>query len=74
MHILNNTYNGKRTVGKANRVINTGKKCINLKRERERKKKKKKQENPTELQKAKLEAEVPKRNKKCDIKKFQMLK
>ena len=32
------------------------------KRERE-KKKKKKQENPTELQKAKLEAEVPKRNK-----------
>jgi len=39
MHILNNTYNGKRTVGKANRVINTGKKCINLKRERERKKK-----------------------------------
>ena len=46
MHILNNNYNGKRTVGKANRVINTGKKCINLKREREEKKKKNKTGKP----------------------------
>ena len=44
------------------------------KRERRKKKKKQKQENPTELQKANLEAEVHKRNKKCDFKKFQMLK
>ena len=65
--MLKINFKGKRTVGKANKVIHVEIIIIGLRNEKLKlKKKKKKRENSPELQKPNVETEVYNNKKKCD--------